>query len=272
MKNFASAKVQRWLTVLCSLPYVWMLGMIRLQAAPVIYDTGVDNNFNQLTGGSPDPHYELRQTVAGAYVGNPNWSPAIAMQSAIAWPQWEQPSDARWIYIADAANLGQDWGTYEYLTTFDLTGYDLATVVLSGKWAMDQYGSAYLNGNLVQSFPDGNWNNNLTAFSITSGFVAGTNTLTFFIRHPDGGDGLIVSGASLTATAIVPPQLSIQPATNGIRLFWPVSDTVFRLQQNSNLAAVNWVSNTLPITVVNGTNQVALSPAIGNCFFRLVNP
>ncbi len=82
------------------------------------------------------PHYQLRQLVAGAYTGNTNWSPAVAMDSSITWGSWIKPADARWIYIADASNLGQDWGTYEIRTTFDLTGYDPSTAVLAGKWAL----------------------------------------------------------------------------------------------------------------------------------------
>ena len=68
------------------------------------------------------------------------------------------------------------------------------------------------------------------------------------------------------------PTLGIQPATNGVTLFWPVSTTTYRLQQNADLTTANWRSNTIPVNVVNGTNQVTVSPATGNLFFRLVNP
>jgi hypothetical protein len=171
-------------------------------AGPSFYNTGVDKNNQQLSGGSLDPHYQMRQVSGGAYTGNPNWTSAVAMDTSITWSQWNTPSDARWIYVADAANLGQDWGTYEFVTTFDLTGYDPATAVLAGKWALDQYGTIYLNGNLVATLPDQNWNNNLTSFNLTSGFLPGTNTLTFSVRFPDGGDGMIVSGASLSASLL----------------------------------------------------------------------
>jgi len=69
-----------------------------------------------------------------------------------------------------------------------------------------------------------------------------------------------------------PPTLGIQPATNGVTLFWPVTTTTYRLQQIADLTTANWVSNTLPINVVSGTNQVTVSPATGNQFFRLINP
>lgn len=179
-----------------------VLGISTSNAGPIFYDTGVDNNGNQLIGGSSDPHYELRQLVAGPHVGNSNFAPAVALSTSNYWPQWIQPADARWIYIANAPNLGQDWGTYEFMTTFDLTGYNPSTAVLSGNWALDQYGSIYLNGSLITTLIDQNWNNHLTPFTINSGFVSGINTLKFDVRFPDGGDGIVVSGASLCAAPV----------------------------------------------------------------------
>jgi hypothetical protein len=82
------------------------------------------------------------------------------------------------------------------------------------------------------------------------------------------------SGSGTVYPTLIPttPTLSIQPTVNGVTLLWPVSTTVYRLQQNTDLATANWVSNTIPINVVNGTNQVTVSPATGNLFFRLINP
>lgn len=75
-----------------------------------------------------------------------------------------------------------------------------------------------------------------------------------------------------TLLSAAPPMLSIQPAANGVTLFWPVTTDTYRLQQATDLTIANWVSNTIPINVVNGTNQVIVAPAIGNMFFRLINP
>ena len=55
-------------------------------------------------------------------------------------------------------------------------------------------------------------------------------------------------------------------------LLWPASSPTFRLLQNTVLTTTNRVSNTNSISVVNGTNQVTISPATGNLFFRLINP
>lgn len=175
----------------------------------VFYNTGVDNNGTLLAGGNSDPHYQLQ--AQGAI----SWSSAVAMDSAITWSQWVLPSEARWIYTAYLADSGAR-GWYVYQTQFNLTGYDPSTAILSFNTALDQYGSIYLNGNAVASYGDGNWNGNITypgrglnqlnPLTINQYFVSGLNTLTFNIYFPDGGDGLIVSGSSLTAAPVGTPE------------------------------------------------------------------
>ena len=247
-------------------PLVLLVAASALAAGPAFYNTGVDDNNQQLSGGSLDPHYQMRQVSAGAYTGNPNWTNAVSMDTSITWSQWIKTNDARWIYVADAANLGQDWGTYEFMTTFDLTGYDPSTAVLAGRWALDQDGTIYLNGNLVASLADGNWNDNLTSFRLTSGFLPGTNTLTFYVRFPDGGDGMVVSGASLTASAL--PQLSITANTQQFTVAWLASATNYVLESTTNLSTQNWVTNTGAITI-GGTNFYYGTNPVGDLFFRL---
>jgi hypothetical protein len=75
-----------------------------------------------------------------------------------------------------------------------------------------------------------------------------------------------------TLFAAAPPALGIVPTTNGVTLFWPVTTTIYRLQQNSDLTTTNWVASLIPVNAVNGTNQVTFSPVAGNLFFRLINP
>jgi hypothetical protein len=119
--------------------------------------------------------------------------------------------------------------------------------------------------------------NGATGYSLTgtqsstdsSGSICFTGTFGRISWHsnaanPNDGIGIQIS-LSL-------PVLSIQPTTNGVVLLWPVSSPAFQLLQNTNLATTNWVSNTNSINVVNGTDQVTISPAAGNQFFRLINP
>jgi len=249
-----------------SLALLAVLAATDTPAGPVFYNTGVDDSHQQLSGGSRDPHYLMRQTIAGAYAGNAYWTNAVAMNNSITWGSWVKPADARWIYLADAANLGQDWGTYEFMTTFDLTGYDPATAVLAGQWAFDQYGTVSLNGTPVTSLSDGNWNDTLNSFSLTSGFQPGINVLTFSVRFPDGGDGMIVSGASLSATPL--PALTITPNPPGFTVAWPTSATNYVLESTTNLAMPNWVTNTTSLATASA-NYFYGTNLTGSIFFRL---
>jgi VPDSG-CTERM motif len=163
-----------------------------------VFGTGADNSGLVLPGGSSDPHY----TVSGPGVSGTQQ--AVVYSAPNLWPQW-LPNDANsaWIGFKDSSNTSP-YGTYTFTTTFDLTGYDPSTASLIGRWAMDQSGGLYLNGVLEQSVPDGNWNAGvnptLTSFTISSGFVAGVNVLTFVGPFPDNFDGLRVEPMTLTAT------------------------------------------------------------------------
>lgn len=53
---------------------------------------------------------------------------------------------------------------------------------------------------------------------------------------------------------------------------WPVLPGGFVLQHKTNLIGTNWIYTTNTVAVVNGTNQVILSPPAGNRFFRLIHP
>ena len=50
---------------------------------------------------------------------------------------------------------------------------------------------------------------------------------------------------------------------------WPAPSTGFVLQQNNDLKTTLWGNVTATVTVVNGQNQVIVSPPIGNAFYRL---
>ena len=67
------------------------------------------------------------------------------------------------------------------------------------------------------------------------------------------------------------PKLNVQPVTNGVVVSWPAAATGFQLQQNPDLNTGHWVSSAVQPTVANGTNQVVISPATGNLFFRLIS-
>lgn len=69
----------------------------------------------------------------------------------------------------------------------------------------------------------------------------------------------------------VPPRLSLACATNSVILSWPTNSTGYALLQNTELGSTNWTAVTNSVRVIGGQNQVILSPAAGNAFFRLIH-
>ncbi|MEW6536412.1 MAG: hypothetical protein AB1454_12440 [Candidatus Auribacterota bacterium] len=132
-----------------------------------LYNTGVDDYGNALTAGTIDAHYTLAGPSSPAYATdeNPAWVPA--------------PLNSSWIGPVNAAGSAFV-GTYNYSATFDLSGFDISTAYISGKWASDNHGYIYLNNMLI----DNNIGYEFTVirnFYIDQYFVEGENTLTFTV-------------------------------------------------------------------------------------------
>jgi hypothetical protein len=95
-------------------------------------------------------------------------------------------------WISPSANTneetkGQDVaGQYTFSTTFDLTGMDLSSVVIAGKWVTDDQGAQIkINGvnTLASAVTNGFYNDGFTTFNLSSGFVSGINTLDFVVDN-----------------------------------------------------------------------------------------
>ena len=92
-------------------------------------------------------------------------------------------------------------GDYVYTQTFDLSSANVSTVVLSGRWACDNDGTIFLNGNAVAGSTTATttgfygWKN----FSIDDGFLPGINTLEFRVHDLGGYTGM---RAEITAVGL----------------------------------------------------------------------
>jgi hypothetical protein len=82
----------------------------------------------------------------------------------------------------------------------------------------------------------------------------------------NGGDGSDIGAYELQCSLDI-PALSIARSGNGVVLSWSWPSTCFILQQSSDL--IHWADSTYAINVVGNQNQVVVSPALGNLFFRL---
>lgn len=157
-----------------------------------LFSTGVDSSHLALPGGSLDPHYTVVENGnASAVVISPPLPGTYAPNTSTSTWVWQQ-SNGQPINV-----------TRTFVTTFDLTGLDPTTAIIDGAWGTDNQGLAIklngvdtgvapLLGVVVDNF------NHLHDFTISSGFVAGLNTLEFVIED-NGSVGAF--RADLTGTA-----------------------------------------------------------------------
>jgi len=161
------------------------LQFVSVPAAPIaVYGTGVATAGVLLADGSVDGHYRLVSSPDASFPG-PN---AIVVNSNVyPIPPWlPDGPNSKWIAPQASQTVGNAPGVYTYRTTFDLTGFNPATAVLTGQWGSDNSAVMKLNGTVVSTTVSAgfvSW----TAFTINTGFVAGVNTIDFVVTNK-GGD------------------------------------------------------------------------------------
>ena len=166
-----------------------------------VYSTGAGLG----SGGVSDPNYLLVSAPTGA-------GPAYTLPPYL--PGWvSPPAGTQWINPNPNGGAAPA-GLYDYQTTFDLTGLDPGSLVLSGSWAADNAGSILLNGvaaiGIGTTIPDPYGFKNLTAFSITgldnlANLHPGLNYLDFVVQNDGNVTGLV---ADISGTASPAPEPS----------------------------------------------------------------
>jgi len=187
--------------VLVSIAFLY-LSAERSSAGPIttLFGTGLDGSGNLLANGAVDPHYTV--------IGGPSAPSAFVIGNPEAVPWVGNTATSQWISPAPSTLGGL--GPFTYTTTFDLTGFDPSTAQISGFWSADDQGEMFLNGNPVASTPgvfSAPWNS-LFAFNITSGFIPGINTLSFFVPNgteiPAGAQGPTGLQVEITSATALP--------------------------------------------------------------------
>lgn len=178
------------------------LASVPLSGATIpVFGTGLSPLGTFLAVGATDPHYTLTLNPLGT--GMPEVpsgaSPSeVTVQGVpLGWPLlpgvWAGDNLAQW--IAPQVDIVGIPGTgslsyFTYQTTFNLNGFDLSTVQLTGHWTADNWlAQVSLNGTPIAtpgngcgSFP--NWAFASTIpFTISSGFQGGVNTLDFNVTN-----------------------------------------------------------------------------------------
>ena len=264
-------KSSKFFSLLRALGVLSLLGL-SLQAAPIprLFNTGVDDSGALLAAGAVDPHYKL---ITSADTNFPGPDTLVANDDLPAPPWLTNGPISKWIAPQpDQRCCGPDLGgnvpgDYVYQISFNLSGFDLSTVKITGQWAVDSEGvdikiNGTSTGNKIAPFPpqpSEAWH----PFTISSGFVDGVNTLDFVVNRSSGkfptglraevsGTGILLpgpvqvpglfntgvdnNGALLSAGAVDPHyKLIVSADTN-----FPGPNT---LVANDDLPAPPWLTN-----------------------------
>lgn len=187
---------------------------------PGLFDTGVDDTGAALPDGAADPHYRL--------VVNPDSASTDALVEdstifpIVSGPWLANTARSKWIGprfdTAGAAGLAQGNGIYVYRLEFDLTDVDVATVIITGGWAIDNNGLAIRVNDVDTGIVNNNGFGGATPFTISPAnatFIAGPNTLDFVVQNADavaGWTGLrVVDLKGMAALPGTSPSISGQP-------------------------------------------------------------
>lgn len=167
---------------------------------PGIFNTGVGTNGAILASGTVDPHWRLIQSADASFPG-PN--AIVVNDTGFPIPPWLANGPAsKWIAPQASQATGNQSGDYKYRITFVLTGLEPSTAVVTGHWTSDNTGTQVLLNGVATGFTgDGNFAVLGNPFALSTGFVAGTNTLDFVVNN--GGPGINPTGVrvELSGTA-----------------------------------------------------------------------
>lgn len=128
-----------------------------------------------------------------------------------------------WIADKESGSHGGvgNWTFFVFRQTFDLTGYDPTTARLTIRWAADDSGEIgadrgswipafSLNGGSFVNYPGSTPDHRIPTygycdwFTVSSGFVAGLNTIDFYVEGNGQTDGFGLQVQSFTADVPAP--------------------------------------------------------------------
>lgn len=226
--------------------------------------------------------------AAGCFRNGPIY---ISTNSGISWEQTSAPTNHSWASIASSADgtkvaavSGAEFigGRAVYGSIFTSTDAGMSWVYHDIPHAQWQSVASSADGTkliAVAGFPSG-----LIRMSTNSGITWTSNNtpdqvLSAVASSADGnqlvvgtyGDTSGNPGPIYTSYSMPTPLIRLTPSGGSLALAWIVPATNFVLQQKSDLATAGWVTltNRPVLNLTNLQDEITLSPAAGNGFFRL---
>lgn len=157
-------------------------------AADLAWIEGLYNTGEVFFAGEQDTNYAFT-VINGTATGTGGYG---IVSEGVGFPfnAWSANSAAS-SWLTPSANAGQSYdpssdGLYKWSISFDLSGKNLSSASFSGRWWADNQGYVQLNGVTIST---GVNLSSPTSFAASSGFVAGMNTLDFFVTNFAQGSG-----------------------------------------------------------------------------------
>jgi hypothetical protein len=170
--------------------------------------TGLDASNNLITtGGAPDAHWTVDRVTGGTSFAQ------VVTPYDVDWgPGWSSDGpNSAWI-SRDASVYHSGPAPYTFHRTFDLTGYDLSKVSISGGWTIDDGGTLTLNGHQLDAVPVLRPNAyQLKPFSVPAGspfLNQGLNTLDITMKWAGGIEAVRLEGSVSDTAAAASPEPS----------------------------------------------------------------
>ena len=153
------------------------------ESIPTLFNSGLDAARVPLAPGSFDPHYQL--TLSAQSAPPP---PAIPATVILNHPAWlANDGSSTWLGPINPGANNAAAGPYNFRTTFDLTGYSTAGAGLLLNFTADNQLTNVLLIGTARGIYFAGFNAFSGNFSLTNGFVAGTNTLDFLTVNDGPG-------------------------------------------------------------------------------------
>jgi len=153
----------------------------RADDLPDVFATGVDDAGMVLPPGAADPHWDVTSAPVSSFAGP---SAAVVARNHPVHLSNDAPGTAgsSWIAMSSSTANSVPSGFYVFETEIDLTGFDPATTLVTGRLAADNWVVDLLVNGTSQGSAGGGFQQ-WTPLQIDAGFVEGVNTLTFVVRN-----------------------------------------------------------------------------------------